>query len=79
MSANLAILPISVYRNNIPSFWGKKKTESTEKRPIPEALVPTPKQLDPGDLSGVSYYMRLKNTESANKMGISVDEFLRQY
>jgi len=70
----MRINPLINY-NNVVYFKGNKK----DKNGLPEIKYPTKESLDPLELPGVSKPLAIEIINSANKLKLSVDDYLREY
>lgn len=78
MVAGLVVSNYDVSATNVVSFTGRANL-SAVKKVLPSINIKTPKNRDPVKLPGVSFFMAEKIIECANKLGVCVDDFLREY
>ena len=70
----MRINPVITYTNNVIPFSAKPKKEV-----LPVAQYPTPKNINPVALPGVSKPLAVRIIDGANKQHVSVDTYLREY
>lgn len=77
--SNFAILPFKPYHDNVQqiNFAGRTSSVTKIKKQLPTIEIKTPTKRDPVQLPEVSFFMTKQIIESANKVGLCIDDYLR--